>query len=155
MSLISELVERVNRKLKKKLPNLKKELGRVERQLKEKEKSADLYFTTFEKEGFLSPLVEKKLRAIGEQCRELEKTKGEILGQMQVGQFQPASAEDIQKAIRNLEKAISDAPPSEVKKLIRLLVKRVDIHSPGHIEAYYRIPTVRIESGLAPHREQR
>jgi len=150
MNLIKELAERANRKLKKKLPNLKNELERVEKQLKEKEKLADLYFTRFEKGGSLTPLIEKRLRGIGEQCKELEQRKGELLRPMEVGQFQPASVEDIQRAIGHLEEAISQVPPSEVKKLIRLVVKRIDIHSPEHIEPYYRVPMVRVESGLAP-----
>lgn len=149
-ALVKELVERVNRKLRKKVPDLKKELEAVERRIKGKEQLADLYFEKFERKGSLSPLVEKRLRGIAEEHTELEKTKGEIRTRMEVGQFQPVRAEDIQRVIGNLEKALLQAPPSEVKQLLRLIIKRVDIYSPELIQPYYRIPRVRIESGLAP-----
>lgn len=152
-AFVKELVERVNRKLRKKRPDLKKRLQAVERQIKDKEKLADLYFQEFEKKRRLSPLVEKKLQSIAEECKELEKAKGEILGRMEVGQFHPVSAEDVERMIGNLEKALLQAPPSEVKQLLRLVVKRVDIHSPELIQPYYRVPVVRIESGLASYKD--
>jgi len=82
--------------------------------------------------------------------KELQETRHELEKKIETQRFEPVSSRDIEKMIMDLEKALLQASTGEIKKLLHLVVRRVDVHSPGFIEPYYRVPAVRIASGLAP-----
>ena len=95
--------------------------------------------------------MQKILEDLAKELEELKRTRERLQKEEETERFEPVSYRDIQRIIRDLEMVLSQASPSEAKKLLRLVIKRIDVHSPEFIEQpYYRIPTVRVKSGLAP-----
>jgi len=149
-SFISRLLEKVNSKLREKIPLVEAQLELVERKIKEKEALINLYFEKFEKEKSLSRLVKQRLEEINTELEQLKQTRDKFQEEAKTQPFEPANSEDIRKIIVNLQNTLALASRSEAKKLLRLVVKRIDVHSPHFIEPYYRVPSVRVMSGSAP-----
>ena len=149
-TLVNKVLEKVNLKLREKIPVLEKELELLDRKIRGKEDLATLYFKKFEKEKSLSSLVEKRLKNLAQELEELKQTRHKLHRKMETQRFQPASFHDIEKVIADLERTFLQASTGEVKKMLRLVIRRLDVHSPEFVEPYYRIPVVRIVSGMAP-----
>lgn len=58
------------------------------------------------------------------------------------------TVESARKVIGKLEEVISFASPSGKRAFIRNIINTIKVHSGSCIEPYYRIPLVRIVSGL-------
>jgi len=149
-NLVTKLVKKVNERSRVKAPDFQKELRLVEQKIIRTENLADLYFKSFAKEGSLSRLVETKLKKIALELEQLKATKNELRRRMKVEHFHSVSSQDIKRIINDIEALLLQASPGEAKALLRLIIKRVEIQSPESIQPYYMIPSVRIESGLAP-----
>ncbi len=149
-ALMSRLLEKVNLKLRERIPFVEAQLELIERKIKENEELVQLYFDKFEKEKSLSPLVKQRLQKINTELEGLKQARGKLQEEAKTEPLKPTSSEDIGRIIENLQTVLAQAAPSEAKRLLRLLVERIDVHSPHFIQPYYRIPAVRVKSGLAP-----
>ena len=148
--LISRILRRVNAKRMEKLPKKQAELRSIERQISDKRGILRKYLSAFESGALQARRLNERVQEIEDEIALLKERKSFLEDEIARSRIQPITVEDLGKVIRKLEKVVLSARPSERKAFLRNMIKTIKVHSPYYIEPYYRIPLVRIMSGVAP-----
>lgn len=148
--LMSKILQRVNRKRMEKLPKKQAELRTVERQISEKRGYMRRYLSGFESGVQQARSLNERVQEIENEIALLEEGKSSLEEEIASSRIQPITVGDLKKIIGKLEKVVLSARPSEQKVFFRNVIKTIKVHSPYYIQPYYRIPSVRIMSGVAP-----
>lgn len=148
--LISRILQRVNIKRAEKLPKKQAELRSIERQISQKRGIMQKYLSAFESGALQARSLNERVKEIEDEIALLKERKRYLEDEINRSKIQPVTVESVRKVIGKLEEVISSASPSEKRAFIRNIIKTIKVHSRSYIEPYYRIPSVRIMSGLAP-----
>ncbi len=148
--MIKELLERVKAKQAKNLPKRQAEVITYKKQIKHKKAIINRYLAAFESGTLSEDICGERLRSITEELRLVEKQLAKSKQETDQTREQKITFEDVCRTMSKLEKVMSGAGASEQRAFLRRVIKTIKVHSIDHIQAYYRIPAVRIMSGLAP-----
>lgn len=132
-----------------KLPKKQAELKSTESQILQKRGIMRKYLFGFESGALQARTLNKRVEEIEDELALLEKRKRHLEGEINRSKIQPVTVEVVRKVIGKLEEVILSASPSEKRAFIRNIIKTIKVHSRSYIEPYYRIPLVRIMSGVA------
>jgi len=108
------------------------------------------YLSAFESGALQARSLNERVKEIEDEIALLKERKRYLEDEINRSKIQPVTVESVRKVIGKLEEVISSASPSEKRAFIRNIIKTIKVHSRSYIEPYYRIPSVRIMSGLAP-----
>ena len=133
-----------------KLPQKQAELRSIERQTSQKRAIMQKYLSAFESGTLQARSLNERVNEIEDEIALLEERKRYLEDEINSSKIQPVTVETVRKVISKLEEVILSASPSEKRSFIRIIIKTIKVHSRSYIEPYYRIPLVRIMSGVAP-----
>lgn len=149
--LINRILDRVKVKRTSKVCKKKGELKLLERQISHKLNLVRRYLSAFESGALeATETLNERVTEIEQEIRLLKERKVHLTEETERSRIQPLSAEDLRRVVDKLEEVIMGAGASERRAFVRNIVKRIKVRSASHIEPYYRIPSVRIISALAP-----
>ncbi len=149
-ALIKRILSKVKVKLNKKLPKKVAELKSLEREMQRKETITRRYRGAFEVGSLDAQEFGFRVSELNEEIQLLRQREVQLKDELINLKVQPVTFKDIQEMMERFEKVIMSAPPSETKAFLRRVIKTIKVHSVGFIEPYYRLPVVRIMSGLVP-----
>ncbi len=148
--MIRKLLERVKTNQAKNLPKRQAEVIIYEKQIRHKKAVINRYLAAFESGTLSEELCGERLRNITEELRLAEEQLDQVKKEAARTREEPITFEDVRRSVGNLEKVMSGAGASEQRAFLRKVIKTIKVYSIDRIQAYYRIPAVRIMSGLAP-----
>jgi len=148
--VMGKILQRVNLKRMEKLPKKRAELKMIEKSIAHQQTILRRYLTCFESGMLEARALSERVHEIENEIALLEDRKEHLEEEITQTRIQPVTAEDLAKVMRELEEVILSAGPPQRKAFLRNVVKTIKVQSPHHIEPCYRIPSVRIMSGMAP-----
>lgn len=148
--LINRVLARVNEKRAERIPKKEAELKILQRQISKKKSLIKKYLSTFESGVLKAKSLGERVTEIEEEIALLQERKEYLDDEISRSKLEPVSREGMRKVISKLEEVVLSAGPSERRAFLKNIVKTIKVHPSLCIEPYYRIPSVRTVSGLAP-----
>ncbi len=142
--LLTQVLERVNARLRAAQPELRKERRSIESQITKARRTVQKYFTAFENDAMSAAAEDcgEKVSELKVQIQQLESSQADIdrrLAQLEIPALdRPA----LTKLIDQFERVMEAGANAQRKALLQLLVPRVVINDRHSIEVDYRVPNV-------------
>jgi site-specific DNA recombinase len=140
--------KKVNQKLRSKLPDVDKDISRLDRQEKNVKARLDRYFEAFENGTMKPELCGRKVEELTTRLDQLREQKRSLEQRRDQLRFPAVDHAAIATLIDNLEDVMAVGTNAQKKHLVGLLVKKVLVHHRDKIEVWYQVPNAQRFQGF-------
>jgi site-specific DNA recombinase len=124
---LSKTLTDISSKSVHRVSQLNKELGEIEKQLKEIERLQEKYMEAFEKNILPVDILQERLQKVSNEKRELERAKNEIIIQLDSVDSKLIQPELIEKLLEKFLLIYKQTPRENQKQLLQLLIDNISI----------------------------